>query len=100
MLPVQEAGCEAALECNGTTLDEQRIKVERCTSAGPKKSRQRRRDDKGPSSNARAPAPKVYCHCTGNAGTLLLEMCPGLRRPHIYLICCPVRHCSSPPFWV
>eukprot|EP00891_Asterochloris_glomerata_P001917 jgi/Astpho2/1917/fgenesh1_pg.00038_%23_61_t len=54
-----EAGCEAALECNGTTLDEQRIKVERCTSAGPKKSRQRRRDDKGPSSNARAPAPKT-----------------------------------------
>ena len=86
MLPVQEAGCEAALEYNGTMLDEQRIKVERCTSAGPRKSRQQRRDDKGPSSKARAPAPKVYCHCTGDAATVLLQLRPGLRRPHILFI--------------
>ena len=97
MLPVQEAGCEAALECNETMLDEQRIKVERCTSAGPKKSRQRRRDDKGPPSKARAPAPKVYCHRTGNAAPLWLELCLGLCCPPSPLVGSPVRHYSSPP---
>ena len=36
---LQEEGYEAALECNGMTLDQTQIKVEPCISAGPKAKR-------------------------------------------------------------
>ena len=35
----QEEGYEAALECNGMTLDQTQLKVEPCISAGPKAKR-------------------------------------------------------------
>ena len=36
---MQEEGYEAALECNGMTLDQTQLKVEPCISAGPKAKR-------------------------------------------------------------
>ena len=56
---VQEAGYKQALKCNGEYIDEQRLKVEPCISAGPKLSNKSKKADRSSQRMHAAPAPKA-----------------------------------------
>lgn len=56
----QEAGYKQALKCNGEYIDEHKLKVEPCMSAGPKSNgRQKKADRSSQKSQFSSPAPKV-----------------------------------------
>ena len=88
---MQEAGYREALKCNEEYIDEHKLKVEPCISAGPKTNGRIRKEETGRRSNFTAPAPKVSlpmafrCSQAGDRKQLLLGRAMLCLRPRTML---------------
>lgn len=68
-----EEGYNAALDCNGTTIDEMQIKVEPCKSAGPRLKKQRSESVSQNDKKHSGAAPKVEGYNVAYVGNIAFE---------------------------